>query len=114
MTGMDFASFLMLLVISAVVSAALQYGVKFYIVPGTTSYLSKVVVGWLGAWFGSPVFGHWGPGRVGGAEGQAYQLYYLPAILGSLALLVLAVDVLRTVGQVLHPGAQAQPPKPAA
>ena len=47
--NIDFGSFLVLLAISAVVSAILHYGFKYYVVSGTGSYISKVIVGWLGA-----------------------------------------------------------------
>jgi uncharacterized membrane protein YeaQ/YmgE (transglycosylase-associated protein family) len=90
MFGMDFVSFLILLVISAVVAAVLHFGLKYYVIPGLASYFSKIVIGWFGAWLGSPVFGHW-------LEGVNYQqVYFIPAILGSLALLVLAIDVVKT------------------
>jgi uncharacterized membrane protein YeaQ/YmgE (transglycosylase-associated protein family) len=98
MIGMDFGSFLVLLIISVVVSGILHYGLKFYVLSGTVSYLSKVVVGWIGAWLGSPVFGHWW-------EGLSYgQVYYVPAVLGSLAVLVLVVDCVKTCGAVCVPG----------
>ncbi len=94
MFGMGFISFLILLVISVAVSAALHWGLKYYVIPGLGSYFSKVVIGWIGAWLGSPVFGHWW-------EGVNYeQVYYIPAILGSLALLVLVIDVTKTFGGV--------------
>lgn len=90
MIGMDFGSFLALLIISALVSGILHYGFKFYVRAGTASYLSKVVIGWFGAWLGSPVFGHWW-------EGLNYeQVYYVPAILGSLAMLIVVVDCVKT------------------
>ena len=57
MLGMDFVSFLILLVISIVVCAILHYGCKYYVTAGPWSFCSKVVVGWVGAWLGSPVFG---------------------------------------------------------
>lgn len=92
MLGMDFISFLILLVVSVVVSGILHFGFKYYVIPGLSSYLSKVVIGWLGAWLGSPVFGRWW-------EGVNYgDVYIIPAVLGSLALLALAVDVVKTVG----------------
>ena len=92
MFGMDFISFLILLVISVAVSAALHWGLKYYVIPGVGSFLSKVVIGWIGAWLGSPVFGHWW-------EGVNYeQVYFIPAILGSLAILVLVIDVVKTLG----------------
>ncbi|NIM47979.1 MAG: hypothetical protein GTO22_01740 [Gemmatimonadales bacterium] len=100
MTGMDFISFLILLVISVVVSAILHFGLRYYVIPGVASYCSKVVIGWLGAWLGSPVLGHWFGALRYAPEGQQYQLYFIPAILGSLALVVLVVDVVKTVARV--------------
>ncbi len=92
MVGMDFISFLILTVIAAVVAAIAHYGLKYYVVSGTASYLSKVVIAWLGAWLGSPVFGHWFPP-------VAYEnVYIIPAVLGSAAVLILVVDVARTFG----------------
>ncbi|MFI5400304.1 MAG: hypothetical protein ACHQZQ_04530 [SAR324 cluster bacterium] len=85
MIGMDFPSFLILLVISIVVSAILHYGLKYYVSPGIWSFCSKIVVGWVGAWLGSPVLGNWWPGLNYG------NVYYIPAILGSLALLIYAI-----------------------
>ena len=92
MIGMNFISFIIVLVISLVVSAVLHFGVKYYIIPGLSSYLSKVVVGWLGAWLGSPVFGHWWQGL------NYKEVYIVPAILGAFALLVLAIDVMKSCG----------------
>jgi uncharacterized membrane protein YeaQ/YmgE (transglycosylase-associated protein family) len=90
MIGMDFLSFLILLVISIVVSFVLHNLLKYYVTPGLSSFFGKIVIGWLGAWLGSPVFGHWFPGL-------AYQeVYIIPAILGAFAALVLAVDVLKS------------------
>src|ERR1051326_2757731 len=53
MIGMDFVSFLILLVISVVVSGALHYWLEYYVTPGIWSFVSKVIVGWVGAWLGS-------------------------------------------------------------
>ena len=90
MIGMDFISFLILLVISLVVSAVLHFGLKYYITPGWASFFCKIAIGWVGAWLGSPVFGYW-------IEGLNYkQLYIIPAILGSLAILIFAVDMVKT------------------
>ncbi len=90
MIGMDFISFLTLLVISLAVSGILHYGLDYYVTPGHWSFCSKVVVGWLGAWLGSPVLGHW-PHRIPNlAHGD---IYYVPAILGAAALIIVAVDL---------------------
>jgi len=90
MIGMDFVSFLILLIISIVVSGILHYGLKYCVTPGFWSFCSKVVVGWIGAWLGSPVLGNWWPGL------NYMQVYYIPAILGSAALVILAVDVTKS------------------
>ena len=55
-------SFLVLLAISLAVSAILHYGLKFYVTQGLWSFLSKVVVGYIGAWLGTPGFGKWWEG----------------------------------------------------
>jgi uncharacterized membrane protein YeaQ/YmgE (transglycosylase-associated protein family) len=91
MIGMSFVSFLILLVISVAVSAILHFGFKFYIRPGIVSFVSKIVFGWIGAWLGSPVFGSWFGGLV------YEKIYIIPAILGSLALLIIMVDLVLTV-----------------
>ena len=88
--GMDLMSFLILLIISVVVSYVLHYLLKYYAIPGIWSFFSKVIIGWVGAWLGSPVFGHWW-------EGLNYQeVYIIPAILGSVALLVFMVDLVKS------------------
>jgi uncharacterized membrane protein YeaQ/YmgE (transglycosylase-associated protein family) len=91
MIGMSFVSFLILLVISVAVSAILHFGFKFYIRPGIVSFVSKIVFGWIGAWLGSPVFGSWFGGLV------YEKIYIIPAILGSLALLIIMVDLVLTI-----------------
>ena len=90
MIGMDFISFIILLIISIVVSGVLHFVIKFYIIPGCSSYISKVLIGWVGAWLGSPVFGHWWPGL------NYKEVYIIPAILGSLLLVIFAVDFIKT------------------
>jgi uncharacterized membrane protein YeaQ/YmgE (transglycosylase-associated protein family) len=90
MIGMDFISFLILLIISIVVSGVLHFLFKYYITPGWWSYLSKVLIGWVGAWLGSPVFGHWW-------QSLSYkEVYIVPAILGSLLLLIFVVDIVKS------------------
>jgi uncharacterized membrane protein YeaQ/YmgE (transglycosylase-associated protein family) len=87
---MNFLSFLILLVISVVVSGILHFVFKYYVLPGFWSYVSKVVIGWVGAWLGTPVFGQWWAGI--NYEG----IYIIPAILGSIALVIFAVDFAMT------------------
>lgn len=90
MIGMNFLSFILLLIISVIVSAVMHYGMKFYIRPGFGSFLSKIIFGWFGAWLGTPVFGEWW-------QGVKYQdVYVIPAILGSIAILIILVDLVKT------------------
>jgi|YelNatPaOPRAMG01_1025707.scaffolds.fasta_scaffold104681_1 uncharacterized membrane protein YeaQ/YmgE (transglycosylase-associated protein family) len=105
MIGMDFISFIILLIISIVVSGVLHFLIKFYIMPGWWSYASKVLIGWVGAWLGSPVFGYW-------FQGLNYkQVYIIPAILGSLAIEVFAVDLIKTCATVFKEEKEAAPKK---
>lgn len=92
MIGMDFTTFLILLVIAVVVAAVAHYAMGYYVVSGTGSFLSKVVIAWLGAWLGSPVLGHWFEAVSFGG------VYLIPAILGSIAVVILAVDLAKTFG----------------
>ncbi|MFA3783263.1 GlsB/YeaQ/YmgE family stress response membrane protein [Melioribacteraceae bacterium 4301-Me] len=86
MIGMSFISFLILLVISIVVSAILHFAFNYYVRPGVNSFISKIIFGWIGAWLGTPVFGKW-------FEGLNYEeVYIIPAILGSISILILLVD----------------------
>ena len=89
MIGMDFTSFLVLLAISVVVSWVLHFGFKYYVTPGWWSFASKVVVGWFGAWLGSPIFGHWPP------DLQYRGIFFIPAAIGALAILLLAIDLVK-------------------
>ena len=90
MIGMDFISFIILLIISVVMSGVLHFVFKYYIRPGWCSYASKVFVGWVGAWLGSPVLGYWW-------EGLNHKgVYIIPAILGALAGVIFVVDFLKS------------------
>ncbi len=69
---MDFDSFVTLLIISVVVSLILHPGLKFSVRAGTGSFIGKVIIGWVGAWLGSPGFGHWPEGL------SSAEVYYVP------------------------------------
>lgn len=93
---MDFISFLVLLIISAIVSAVLHYGFHYYVTPGLDSFISKIVIGWVGALLGTRMLGHWWEGLTYG------DVYFLPALLGSAAVLVFTVDFLKSWGSVMR------------
>lgn len=92
-----FVAFIVLLVISVVVSGVLHYGLKYYVTAGTASFCSKVVLGYIGAWLAGPVLGSWFPGiALGGVD-------IIAAIVGSLAMLVFAVDVAKIFARAPQP-----------
>ncbi len=87
----EFISFIILLVISVIVSAILQFGLK-YGPTGPWPYVTKVIVGHYGAWWGTTVYGKWW-------EGLNYQdIYYIPAVLGAFSLLVFVVSLSKVFG----------------
>lgn len=92
---MDFASFIVFLIISVVVAAILHYGIDYRVEPGVGSFLSKVVWGYLGARLGARAFGPWW-------EGLNYGIAYIvPATLGAIAILIVLVDAFKTAERVL-------------
>ncbi|MFQ5548751.1 MAG: hypothetical protein ACE5FV_10690 [Woeseia sp.] len=88
---MDFVSFLVLLIIAVIVAGVLHYPLKYYVTPGIWSYLSKVVIAYVGAHLGAYFFGQWWPGVAYG------EIYIVPAALGALAIVIVVVDVAKTL-----------------
>jgi uncharacterized membrane protein YeaQ/YmgE (transglycosylase-associated protein family) len=83
MLGMNFTSFLTLLIVSVVVAAVYHWILRCRFLEGIDSFLAKVAVGWVGGWLGAPVLGHW-LWRIQG-------VYLVPAILGAIAAIHLNV-----------------------
>lgn len=91
MLTLSFMGFLVLLMISLVISSFLHFGLKYYVEPGLWSFLSMVILGYMGGMLGPLVFGNWFAGFMYGG------IYILPAMLGTLAFLILLVDVTKTL-----------------
>ena len=83
MLGMNFASFLTLLIVSVVVAAVYHWILRYRFLEGIDSFLAKVAVGWVGGWLGSPVLGHW--------LWKIQSVYLVPAILGAIVAIHLTV-----------------------
>ena len=84
MIGMSFLPFLVILIISVVISL-ISFFVKGFRIEGCKcrGFCPLVIVGWIGGWLGSPVFGNWFQAlSVGG-------VFIIPAILGSIAAICL-------------------------
>lgn len=83
MIGMDFLGCLWLVIIAAVVSIIMYYVFKLRLLGG---YWSQLIIGWIGAWLGSPVFGHW-VFKLPVLKGGKVEVYLIPAIIGSIVLI---------------------------
>jgi len=83
MLGMSLLSFLVLTLIGAVLAVAYHNVVRYRFLEGNDALFGKLIVGWLGAWLGSPVFGHW--------LWKIENVYLVPAILGAAATIHLTV-----------------------
>ena len=77
MLGMSLLSFLILTFVAAVVAAAYHYVIRYRFLEGNDALVGKLIIGWLGAWLGSPVLGHW--------LWKVENVYIVPAILGAIA-----------------------------
>jgi len=75
--GMNFAGFLALAVISLIAALIVHYLIRYRVVEGFDGFLWKWVVGWAGAWLGSPVLGDWFHSVV------ISHIYIIPAFLGA-------------------------------
>lgn len=83
MLGMSFLSFLILTLIGAVVAVAYHYVIRYRFLDGNDALVGKLIVGWLGAWLGSPILGHW--------LWKVENVYIVPAILGAIVAIHLIV-----------------------
>jgi uncharacterized membrane protein YeaQ/YmgE (transglycosylase-associated protein family) len=83
MVGMGFTSFLSLTIIAAIVALVYHYGLRYRFLEGHDAFLGKFMVGWLGAWLGSPIIGHW--------LWKVENVYVVPAVLGAIVAIHLNV-----------------------
>jgi uncharacterized membrane protein YeaQ/YmgE (transglycosylase-associated protein family) len=79
MIGMSFWAFLVLLVAGAIAAFVIHYAFRYRLLEGVDGFLGKWMAGWVGAWLGSPVLGHWFE-RV-----KLSDIYLIPALLGAFA-----------------------------
>jgi len=76
MIGMNFLAFLVLLVAGLIAAAVMHYVIRYRFLEGLDGFFAKLIAGWVGAWLGSPVLGHWfEPVKIAG-------VYLIPALIG--------------------------------
>lgn len=75
MIGMNFGAFLTLLILGLIASIVMHAIVRYRALAGVDGFALKWIAGWIGAWLGSPVLGHW--------WFQVQGIYIIPALLGA-------------------------------
>jgi uncharacterized membrane protein YeaQ/YmgE (transglycosylase-associated protein family) len=97
MIGMNLASFLALLVISAVCAFVFYSLLRLRVLPKGEGFVAEWIMGWIGAWIGSPVLGHWG------WMVPSSDIYLGPAIIGSIAGIYTLLALFRMIESLLAP-----------
>ena len=75
MIGMNFSSFIALLILSFIAAIVMHSGLRYPTSKGVDAFFAKWIAGWFGAWLGSPVLGHW--------WFRAENIYVVPALVGA-------------------------------
>ena len=57
--------------------------IRYRFLDGNDAVIGKLIIGWLGAWIGSPVLGHW--------LWKVENVYIVPALLGAIVAIHLMV-----------------------
>ncbi len=92
MLEMSFFPFLTLTVIAAVVAVVYHYGIHYRFLEGGDAFVGKLIVGWFGAWFASPILGHW--------LWKIEDVYVVPAILGAVVTIHLSTLIWKALAKV--------------
>jgi uncharacterized membrane protein YeaQ/YmgE (transglycosylase-associated protein family) len=97
MIGINFWGFLVLLVAGVVAAAVVHYVAGYRFLEGFDGLLGKVIAGWVGAWLGSPVLGHWFE------QVKLAHIYLIPALLGAFAGVFVVVATAKAVAKAFAP-----------
>src|SRR5262249_45005692 len=94
---MSFASFVTLFVIGAVCALCVYGMTKMEMLRAPEGYLLDLIAGWIGAWIGTPVVGHWS------WMVTETNVYLVPAVVGSLAAIYTLAAFVRMVESLRAP-----------
>ena len=97
MIGMNFWAFLVLSVAGVIAAFVIHYLARYRVLEGFDGFLVKVIAGWVGAWLGSPVIGHWFE-RV-----KIANIYLIPALLGAFVEVFVWVAIAKAMAKALAP-----------
>jgi len=76
MIGMNFQSFLTLLILGFIAAVVLHSSFRYPTSQSVDGFFAKWIAGWIGGWLGSPVLGHW--------WFRIQNVYVIPALVGAL------------------------------
>jgi uncharacterized membrane protein YeaQ/YmgE (transglycosylase-associated protein family) len=79
MIGMNFTSFLVVLVAGLVAAVVIHYVARYRFLEGFDGFLGKCMAGWAGGWLGSPILGYWFE------KAKIGNIYLVPALIGAFA-----------------------------
>jgi uncharacterized membrane protein YeaQ/YmgE (transglycosylase-associated protein family) len=75
--GMRFLSFLALLIFSLFATIIVHWAIRYRFLSGAEGFFGKWILGWICAWLGPAVFGHWfGPVML-------WNVYVIPGLIGA-------------------------------
>ena len=77
MIGMNFRALLILFVAALIAAGVIHYVIRYRFLDGFDGFVGKCIAGWVGAWLGSPVLGHWFE------RAKLANVYLIPALLGA-------------------------------
>ena len=95
MIGMHFGSFLVVLIAGLIAAFVLHYLVRYRCLTGFDGFLAQWVVGWFGAWLGSPVLGYW--------WFKIQDVYGIPALLGAFVAVFNVTAAWKACAQIYMP-----------
>jgi uncharacterized membrane protein YeaQ/YmgE (transglycosylase-associated protein family) len=91
MIGMNFGSFLTLLILGFIAAIVMHSIIRYRMVGGFDGFMAKFVAGWIGGWLGSPVLGHW--------WFRIQNVYIIPALVGAFALAFACPFIVKAAGR---------------
>lgn len=75
MIGMNFGAFLTLLILGLIATIVMHFIIRYRMMDSVDGFFTKWIAGWVGAWLGSPVLGHW--------WFRIQNVYVIPALVGA-------------------------------
>jgi uncharacterized membrane protein YeaQ/YmgE (transglycosylase-associated protein family) len=96
MIGLHFEPFLVLLVLSLIAALIVHYAFRYRFLEGFDGFLWKWVIGWIGAWLGTPVLGDWFDGV------KIANIYIIPALLPAFAGAFVATAIWKADAKALN------------